>query len=90
MAIDEEQLRAKLARPPSRHTAANPESLGLVGGCQHDSAADRDRLAAQRWIEHLLDRGIERIKVRMQDGGRRVHPRPSALRIGTNREQKAR
>ena len=30
MAVDEDQARTKLARPPSWHTAADAESLGLV------------------------------------------------------------
>jgi hypothetical protein len=36
-----------------------------VGSGKHDPAADGDGLAAQGWIEQLLDRRIEGIKVRM-------------------------
>ena len=73
MAADEDELRAELARPPPRHPAAHPERLGLVGGGQHDPAADGDRLAAQRRVEQLLDRGVEGVQVRMEDGGCRFH-----------------
>ena len=73
MAADENELRAELARPPPRHSAADPESLGFVGGGKHDPAADGDRLAAQRRVEQLLDRGIEGVEVRMEDGGHRFH-----------------
>ena len=74
MAADEDQLRTELARPPSRHAAAHAEGLGLVGRGEHDAAADRDRLAAQRRVEQLLDRGVEGVEVRMEDGGCRFHP----------------
>ena len=61
------QLRTQLARPPSRHAAAHPERFRLVGGGKHDAAADGDRLAAQRRVEQLLDRGVEGVEVGMQD-----------------------
>ena len=83
MAADENQVRTELARPPSRHAAAHPEGLGLVGSGEHDPAADGDRLAAQRRVEQLLDRGVEGVEVRMEDGGCRFHPddpsRPGSL-----------
>ena len=74
MAADEDELRAELARPPSRHAAADAEGLGLVGGGEHDAAADGDRLAAQRRVEQLLDRGVEGVEVGVEDGGGRFHP----------------
>ena len=82
MAADEDEVRTELARPPSRHPAAHPEGLRLIGGGQHDSAADRDRLAAQRRVKQLLDRGIEGVQVRMEDGGERPSrsPAPFATR----------
>jgi hypothetical protein len=76
MAIDENQVGAKLARSPSRHAAADAERLSLVGCGEHDAAADRDRLAAQGRIEQLLDRCVEGIEVRVEDGGRSLHPEP--------------
>src|ERR1700730_5270477 len=76
MAIDEDQVRTKFARPPSGHAAADAEGLGLVGCGEHDAAADGYRFAAQGWVEQLLDRCVEGIKVRMEDSGCPVHPEP--------------
>ena len=73
MAVDKDQVRAKLARAPSRHAAADAERLGLVGRGEHDAAADRDRFAAQERVEQLLDRCVEGVEVGVEDGGRRVH-----------------
>ena len=74
MAADKNELRTELARLPSRHAAADPEGLGFVRSGKHDPATDGDGLAAQRRVEQLLDRGIEGIQVRMEDGGCRCHP----------------
>ena len=74
VAADENQLRAELARLPARHAAAHAEGLGFVRSGKHDTAADRDRLAAQGRVEQLLDRGVEGIQVSMEDGGRRSIP----------------
>src|SRR5207248_1789529 len=74
MAADKNELRTKLACPPSRHPAMDSEGLGFVGGGKHDPAAHRDRLAAQRGVEQLFDRGIERIQVRVENGGGCFHP----------------
>ncbi len=81
MAADEDQVRTQRPRLPSRHAAADSEGLGFVGRREHHPAAHRDRLAAQRRVEQLLDRGIEGIEVGMQDGGRRFHPRPPGRRV---------
>ena len=81
MAADKDQLRTELARPPSRHAAADPEGPGFVRSGKHDPPADGDRLAAQRWVEQLLDRGIESIQVRMEDGGCRFHHNQSPTNI---------
>jgi hypothetical protein len=67
-------VRAKLARPPPGHAAAHPERFGLVGGGEHNPAADGDGLAAQGRVEQLLDRCIEGIEVGMENGGCRFHP----------------
>ena len=75
VATDELQFRAELARPPSRHPTANPESPGLVGSGKHDPATDGDGPAAQRRVEQLLDRGVEGVQVLVEDGG---HRRPAA------------
>ena len=73
MPADEDQLRAKLARPPARHAAVHAEGLRLVGRGEHHPAADGDRLAAQRRVEQLLDRGVEGVEIGMQDGRRGFH-----------------
>src|SRR6266446_6472327 len=79
MAVDKSELRTELARVPSRHAAADSEGLGFVRSGEHNPATDGDGFAAQRRIEKLLDRGVEGIKVRMEDGGHtchRNHPDP--------------
>src|SRR5262245_21337668 len=91
MTVDEDQVRAKLARPPPRHAAAHSEGFGLVRGSEHHAAADGDGLAAQGRIEQLLDRCIEGIEVGMENGGCRFHPDRSAkcpkwLMMRTKRE----
>ena len=68
-AADEDQLRAKLARLAAGHAAAHAKNLRLIGGGQHHAAADRDRLAAQRRVEQLLDRGVEGVEIGMEDSG---------------------
>jgi hypothetical protein len=40
---------------------------------EHYPATNGDRFAAQGGIERLLDRCVEGIQVRMEDGGRWVH-----------------
>jgi hypothetical protein len=77
MAADENELRTKLARAPSGHAAANAEGSGLIRSREHHAAADGDRLAPQRRIEQLLDRGIEGVEVRVEDRGLRFHPNTS-------------
>ena len=69
MPADEDQLGTQLARRPPRHAAAHAERLRLIRRREHDPAADRDRPAAQRRVQQLLDRGVERVEVRMEDGG---------------------
>jgi hypothetical protein len=81
MAADKDRLRTQLARPPSRHAAADSEGLGFVGSGEHDPAPDRDGLAAQGRIEKLLDRGIEGIEVGIEDRGCRFHPGRSAAKL---------
>ena len=48
MAADKHEVRTELTRAPSRHAAAYAEGPRFVGGREHDAAADRNRLAAQR------------------------------------------
>src|SRR6266536_3448572 len=74
MPADKYELRTEFTRLPSRHAAADPESLGFVRSGKHNSTTDGDGFAAQRRVKQLLCRGIEGIKVRMEDGGCRCHP----------------
>src|SRR5262249_23657643 len=80
---DEVQLWTQLARPPCGHSAPNPESLCLVGGGQHDPAADGNRSAAQRGVEELFQRCVKGGEVCGQD--RRGWHRAASLPEGTNR-----
>src|SRR5688572_2793220 len=73
MAADKDEPGAQFARLAARHAAMNAKGLGLVGGGQHHAAADGNRLAAQARIQELLDRGIEGIEIRMEDGGAGIH-----------------
>ena len=73
MPADEDQLRAEFPGAPPRHAAVHAEGLRLIGRGEHDPAADGDRLAAQRRIEQLLDRRVERVEIGMQDGRRGFH-----------------
>ena len=69
--LAEHQSRAQPRRPHRRHRRAYPERARLVArGRDHPAlgrAADRDRLAAQRWVVALLDAGVERVHVDMDD-----------------------
>src|SRR5262249_12794142 len=87
MADDKDQLWTKLASPPSRHTATDSKRLGLVRGGENHAAADGDRFSAQRRVEQLLDRCIEGIEVRMEDGGCCLHSdrRPRRVRAASQR-----
>jgi hypothetical protein len=61
VAPDEEQLRTRLLRLPTGHTGVHTEGARFIRRREHDAAAYGDRLVAQRRIEQLLDRRIERI-----------------------------
>jgi hypothetical protein len=60
MAANKNELRTEFARLPARHPPANPEGLRFVRSGKHNPAANRNRLPAQRRVEHLLDRSVER------------------------------
>src|SRR5215469_9813504 len=74
MATDKSEVRTELTRPPSRHPAADAEGLGFVRSGKNNPATNRDRPAAQRRVEQLLDRSVEGVQVRMEDSGYRFHP----------------
>ncbi|EPQ45018.1 hypothetical protein MPS_0831 [Mycobacterium pseudoshottsii JCM 15466] len=66
-------LRAQPPRLSSVHRGADPVCLGLIARRQHDTAADDHRPTPQRGVVTLLDGRVERIQVRVQDGGIAVH-----------------
>ena len=74
MPADDDQVGTQLTRAAPRHAAAHAKGLGFVRGGEHDAAADSEGFAAQGGVEQLLDRRIEGVEVRVQDGGCRVHP----------------
>src|SRR6267142_4780227 len=63
------EVGTELPRAPSRHAASYAEGPRLVGGREHDAAADRNRLAAQARVEQLFDRRIKSVEVRVENGG---------------------
>ena len=76
---DEDQVGAKRSRPPSRHAAVDAEGLRFVRRREHHAAPYRDRPPLEGRIEHLFDRSVERVQVRMKDCGR-VHGEPCPRR----------
>src|SRR5512142_655366 len=70
---DENEARTELPRAPSRHAASYAEGPRFVRSREHDSAADRNRPAAEARVKQLLDRGIKSVEVRVEDGGWRSH-----------------
>src|SRR5262249_29753692 len=78
---DKSELRTEFARPPPRHPASDPEGLGFIRSGKHNPATNGNRPAEQRWVEQLLDRGVEGVQVRMEDSGYRFHPNGSLPRF---------
>ena len=72
----EHELRAHPPRRHRGHRRAHAETPRLVARRRHHAAfaapADRHRPAAQRRVVALLDRGVERIHVDMDDPARRI------------------
>src|SRR6186713_1483886 len=60
MSADKNDSGTELPRASSRHAASYAEGPRLVGGREHDAAANRNRLAAQARVEQLFDRRIKR------------------------------
>jgi len=80
MAPHECELWTQLPRVPPGHTTTHAEGSRLIGRSQHDAAPDGDRSSTQGRIEQLLDGGIERVEVGMEDSG--FHRAPSGLPQG--------
>src|SRR3954447_6717957 len=68
MSADKHEVGTELAGVPSRHAASYAEGPRLVGGREHDAAADRNRLAAQARGKQLLDPRIKGVEVRVENG----------------------
>src|SRR5262245_37416730 len=68
MSADKNEIGTELPRAPSRHAASYAEGPRLVRGREHDSPADRNRLAAQARVKQLFDRRIEGVEVRVENG----------------------
>ena len=73
MAANKNEAGAKFACLAARHAALDTEGLGLIGRRENHAAADRDRLAAQARIQKLLDRSVEGVEIRVENGGDRFH-----------------
>src|SRR5436190_23697720 len=66
MPVDKHEVWTELPRAASGHAASHAESPRLIGGREHDAAADRNRLAAQARVEQLFDRRVEGVEVRVE------------------------
>ena len=64
---DDDQPRAQAPGALPAHRPVHAVPPGLIARRHDDSATHRDRTAAQPWVVTLLDRGEERIRVRVQD-----------------------
>ena len=81
----DDEIRAHLARLELGHRCVHTEALGLVAGGEHDAAAHDDGTVAQPRIVALLDRGVERVEVGVQDRrllGDRTTPHRTYVRRG--------
>src|SRR5215207_4274482 len=65
--VDDHRLRTQPASLAAAHGGANTHRLRLVAGGEHDPRPDDDRSPAQPGVVALLDRGVERVEVRVQD-----------------------
>ena len=64
---DHDRPRAEPAGLRAAHRRPDAEGLGLVAGGEHDPPADEHRPAPQAGIVALLDGGVERVEVGVQD-----------------------
>ena len=69
MSADEHEVGTELPRAASGHAAAYAKGSRFVGGRKHDTAADRNRLAAQARVEQLFDRRVKGVEVCVENGG---------------------
>ena len=66
---DDDRIGTEAPRLPPAHRGADAVRLGLVARRQHDPRSDDHRPAAQGGVVALLDRGVERVHVGMEDRG---------------------
>jgi hypothetical protein len=59
MAGHEDEVGTELSRASSGHATPHAEGPRFVGGRENDTAADRNRLAAQARVEQLFDRRVK-------------------------------
>src|SRR5690606_17642099 len=64
---DDPQLRAEAAGLAGGHRRPHAEGARLVAGGEDHARPDRHGNPAERRVEELLDRGVERIKVGVED-----------------------
>src|SRR6187200_3437928 len=80
VSADKHEVGTELPRTPSRHAASYAEGARFVGGRENDTAADRDRFAAQARVEQLFDGRIKGVEVRVENGGCGTHAQEEPLR----------
>lgn len=61
------QLRAQAARLVGGHRRSHAEGTSLVAGGEDHPRPHRHRDSAERWVEELLDGGVERIQIGVED-----------------------
>jgi hypothetical protein len=73
MSADKHEVGTELPRAPCRHAASYAEGRRFVRGREHDTAADRNRLAAKARGKQLFDRRVKGVEVCVEDGSRGTH-----------------
>lgn len=75
VATNKLELGTEFSSLPTRHPPTNPERFCLVRSGQHYPAANCNRKTPQGGIQKLFDRGVEGIKVSVENGGGIIHSR---------------
>jgi hypothetical protein len=68
VSADKHEVGTELPRASSGHAAAHAEGSRFVGGREHHTAADRNRLTAQARVKQLFDGRIKGIEVGVENG----------------------
>src|SRR5262249_8901369 len=69
IARHDDERPAQMPRIGQPHPGVNAPPPRFIAATGHDASTDRHRLAAQRTVVSLLQRGEKRIGVEMQDSG---------------------